>query len=239
MKGHWSHVNLWEVLCASQNLHMTSVFSFPNANEKSVLQSLNIILVTVAFYSWWIYYFHIKLLFSFNFYFSLFFRPILPSYRPHSSYSSVSHSGSGTPLHTGSGSGNPIYSQPLASPQSLSPTYGSPPSSFPPHDYDMDMIRSSPSYPEAWCSSPCPSQQSSTPSEQMYSYIPSRNSSYSSRIDYEPSSTFPRKQRGERIFIPPNVSSSTKSGSVEVGEALWFPFMQNNITFRFCVACEA
>ena len=41
MKGHRSRVNLWEVLCASQDLHVTSVLSFPNTYEKSVLQSLN------------------------------------------------------------------------------------------------------------------------------------------------------------------------------------------------------
>ena len=32
MKGHWSRVNLWEALCASQDLNVTSVLSFPNAN---------------------------------------------------------------------------------------------------------------------------------------------------------------------------------------------------------------
>ena len=42
MKGHWSCVNLWEALHASQDLHVTSVLSFPNANEKSVLQSLSV-----------------------------------------------------------------------------------------------------------------------------------------------------------------------------------------------------
>ena len=34
MKGQWSRVNHWEALHASQNLHMTSVLSFPNANKK-------------------------------------------------------------------------------------------------------------------------------------------------------------------------------------------------------------
>ena len=38
---HGSCVNLWDVFCASQDLHMTHVHSFPNANKKSVLQSLN------------------------------------------------------------------------------------------------------------------------------------------------------------------------------------------------------
>ncbi|KAK3089838.1 hypothetical protein FSP39_006961 [Pinctada imbricata] len=137
-------------------------------------------------------------------------RSVPPPYRPHSSYSSVSHSGS-------YGSGNPLPSVPsghhMSSPHSLSPTYNSPPYSFPIPDYET----TTPSYNEAWCSSPCPSQMSSTPSDHMYNYIPSGNSSYSSRIDNEPSSTFPRK--GERIFIPPSVSSSTKSGSVEVVSA--------------------
>ena len=36
MKGHWSRVNLKEELRASQDLHMTSVLSFPNANKKKI-----------------------------------------------------------------------------------------------------------------------------------------------------------------------------------------------------------
>ena len=34
MKGHQSPVNLWEVLCTSQDLHVTSVLSFPHTNKK-------------------------------------------------------------------------------------------------------------------------------------------------------------------------------------------------------------
>ena len=42
MKGHWLPVNLWEAL---HKINMWPVsFHFPNANEKSVLQSLNEIL---------------------------------------------------------------------------------------------------------------------------------------------------------------------------------------------------
>ena len=33
-KRHLPRVNLWEALHASQDLHVTSVFSFPNANNK-------------------------------------------------------------------------------------------------------------------------------------------------------------------------------------------------------------
>ena len=33
MKGHWSRVNLLEALRASQDLHVTSVLLFPNANK--------------------------------------------------------------------------------------------------------------------------------------------------------------------------------------------------------------
>ena len=52
MKGHWPHENLWEALCASQDLHVTSVrvsqdlhvtsvLSFPNSNKKVYLNPLN------------------------------------------------------------------------------------------------------------------------------------------------------------------------------------------------------
>ena len=34
MKGHWARVNLCEALRSSQDLHVTSVLSFPNANKK-------------------------------------------------------------------------------------------------------------------------------------------------------------------------------------------------------------
>ena len=34
MKGHSARVNLWEALRSPQDLHVTSVLSFPNANEK-------------------------------------------------------------------------------------------------------------------------------------------------------------------------------------------------------------
>ena len=34
MKGQWSRVNLWEALRTPQDLHETSVLSFPDANEK-------------------------------------------------------------------------------------------------------------------------------------------------------------------------------------------------------------
>ena len=37
MKGHRSSVNLIEALRASQDLHVTRVFSFPNTNKKCVL----------------------------------------------------------------------------------------------------------------------------------------------------------------------------------------------------------
>ena len=41
MKGHWSRLNLCEALRASQDFHVTSVLSFPNANKTIVPQSLN------------------------------------------------------------------------------------------------------------------------------------------------------------------------------------------------------
>ena len=42
MKGHWSRVNIVKLEALLEDLHATSVLSFPNANEKSVLQSLYI-----------------------------------------------------------------------------------------------------------------------------------------------------------------------------------------------------
>ena len=40
MKGHWSRVNLVKRETLLKDLHPTSIRSFPNANEKRVLQSL-------------------------------------------------------------------------------------------------------------------------------------------------------------------------------------------------------
>ena len=40
MKGHWSRVNLVKREALLKDLHGTSVLSFPNANKKSVFQSL-------------------------------------------------------------------------------------------------------------------------------------------------------------------------------------------------------
>ena len=40
MKGHWSRVNPVKREAILKDLHATGVLSFPNANEKSVLQSL-------------------------------------------------------------------------------------------------------------------------------------------------------------------------------------------------------
>ena len=37
MKGHRSRVILWAAICTLQDLHVTLVLSFPNANKKSVL----------------------------------------------------------------------------------------------------------------------------------------------------------------------------------------------------------
>ena len=44
MKRHWSRLNLWEALGASQISHVTSVHSFPNANKKKCTSILNWIL---------------------------------------------------------------------------------------------------------------------------------------------------------------------------------------------------
>ena len=51
IKGNWSRVNLWEALHDSQDLHVTSVLSFPNANKKKCTSILKcMIQQSISFY---------------------------------------------------------------------------------------------------------------------------------------------------------------------------------------------
>lgn len=84
-----------------------------------------------------------------------------------------------------------------------------------PYNSDQDYRRPSPSFPD-WCSSPSPSQISSTPSDHML-YPSHQGSRKSGEYDH---STFPRKiHQSNRIWIPSSNQSVASTGSVEVVSA--------------------
>ncbi|KAJ8318863.1 hypothetical protein KUTeg_003954 [Tegillarca granosa] len=94
----------------------------------------------------------------------------------------------------------------------ISPTFSSPRGSFPDYN-DFDNQRH-PSY-EWWCSSPSPSQRSSTPSDQLFYPYSSHAKGPPPHPEFDPAVS--RKPAHDRIHIPSNsAASSTKSGSVEV-----------------------
>lgn len=89
------------------------------------------------------------------------------------------------------------------------------PKPFPMPHTDQEFRRPSPSFPE-WCSSPSPSQISSTPSDHM---LYSSHQGPRKSAEYE-TSTFPRKvPQSNWMWIPPSNQSIASTGSVEVVSA--------------------